>query len=31
MAAGIPYAMIPSFVEHLKRYSEGVMTKAKRE
>ena len=31
MAVGIPYSMIPSFVEHLKKYSEGVMTKAKRE
>ncbi|MBR2255701.1 MAG: DUF169 domain-containing protein [Candidatus Methanomethylophilaceae archaeon] len=31
MACGIPYAMIPSFVEHLERYSGGVMPKAKRD
>ena len=31
LACGIPYAMIPGFVEHLKKYGEGVMTKAKRE
>ncbi len=31
MAAGIPYAMIPGFVEHLKKYEDGVMIKAKRE
>jgi len=31
MAAGIPYALIPGFVEHLRKYSEGVMTKAKRD
>ena len=31
VAAGIPYAMIPGFVEHLKKYKDGVMTKAKRD
>lgn len=31
MACGIPYAMIPGFVEHLTKYKDGVMTKAKRE
>ena len=31
MAAGIPYAMIPGFVEHLRKYESGVMTKAKRD
>ena len=31
MAAGIPYAMIPGFVEHLEKYRDGVMTKAKRD
>ena len=31
MACGIPYAMIPGFVEHLRKYSEGVMQKAKRD
>ncbi len=31
MACGIPYAMIPGFVERLGRYSAGVMTKAKRD
>ena len=30
LACGIPYAMIPGFVDHLKRYGTGVMTKAKR-
>lgn len=31
MALGIPYAMIPSVVEHLDRYAATVMTKAKRD
>ncbi len=31
VAAGIPYAMIPSFVEHLGKYKDGVMAKAKRD
>lgn len=31
LACGIPYQMIPDFVEHLKKYAEGVMTKAKRD
>jgi uncharacterized protein (DUF169 family) len=31
LACGIPYAMIPGFVEHLKKYDVGVMQKAKRE
>ncbi len=31
LACGIPYSMIPGFVDHLKKFSEGVMTKAKRE
>ena len=31
MAVGVPYAMIPGFVEHLERYAETVMTKAKRD
>ena len=31
MAAGIPYSMIPDFVEHLNKYKDGVMTKAKRD
>jgi len=31
LACGIPYGMIPSFVEHLKKYNEGVMTKSKRD
>lgn len=31
MAVGIPYAMIPGFVEHLRTYAEGVMTKSKRD
>lgn len=31
LACGIPYAMIPAFVDHLKRYSSTVMTKAKRD
>lgn len=31
MAIGIPYARIPEYVSHLDRYSEGVMTKAKRD
>ena len=31
LACGIPYAMIPGFVEHLRKYGEGVMQKAKRD
>ncbi len=31
LACGIPYALIPSFVEHLRKYGAGVMTKAKRD
>ncbi len=31
MAAGIPYFMIPGFVEHLRKYESGVMAKAKRD
>ena len=31
MACGVPYSMIPDFVEHLERYKEGVMLVAKRE
>lgn len=31
MAVGIPYAMIPGFVDHLRRYADTVMTKAKRD
>jgi uncharacterized protein (DUF169 family) len=31
LACGIPYACIPGFVDHLKRYGAGVMTKAKRD
>ncbi len=31
LACGIPYAMIPGFVEHLRKYETGVMTKAKRD
>lgn len=31
VAAGIPYSMIPGFVEHLRKYKDGVMTKAKRD
>lgn len=31
MAVGIPYAMIPSFAEHLERYAVTVMPKAKRD
>lgn len=31
MAVGVPYSMIPGFVEHLTRYETGVMTKAKRD
>ena len=31
LACGIPYSLIPGYVEHLKKYSSGVMTKAKRE
>lgn len=31
MACGIPYGMIPGFVDHLKKYKDGVMTKAKRD
>lgn len=31
MAVGIPYIMIPEFVERLRRYETGVMAKAKRD
>lgn len=31
MAVGIPYSLIPGFVEHLEKYATGVMTKAKRD
>ena len=31
MACGIPYSMIPDFVDHLRKYETGVMTKAKRD
>ena len=31
MAVGIPYRMIPGFADHLKRYAETVMIKAKRD
>ncbi|MBQ8179462.1 MAG: DUF169 domain-containing protein [Candidatus Methanomethylophilaceae archaeon] len=31
LACGIPYDMIPGFVERLRRYSAGIMTKAKRD
>lgn len=31
LACGIPYALIPEYVDHLKKYGTGVMTKAKRE
>ena len=31
LACGIPYALIPGFVEHLRKYGTGVMTKAKRD
>ena len=31
LACGIPYKMIPDFVEHLKKYADGVMLKSKRE
>ena len=31
MAVGIPYSLIPGFVEHLRKYETGVMTKAKRD
>ena len=31
MCAGIPYKLIPGFVEHLHKYETGVMTKAKRD
>jgi hypothetical protein len=31
LACGIPYALIPGFVEHLRKYNDGVMTKAKRD
>lgn len=30
LACGIPYALIPGYVDHLRRYGTGVMTKAKR-
>ena len=31
LACGIPYSMIPDFVEHLRKYESGIMTKAKRD
>lgn len=31
MAVGIPFAMIPGFVDRLRTYADGVMTKAKRD
>ncbi len=31
MAAGIPYSMIPAFVDHLRKYEFGVIIKAKRD
>lgn len=31
MAVGIPYSAIPDYVDHLRRYESGVMTKAKRD
>ena len=31
MACGIPYSLIPGYVEHLKKYEQGVMLKANRE
>jgi uncharacterized protein (DUF169 family) len=31
MAAGIPYSLIPGYVEHLKKYEQDVMQKAKRD
>lgn len=31
LALGVPYAMIPGIVDHLNRYSDTVMTKAKRD
>ena len=31
MACGIPYSMIPGYVEHLNKYKDGVMAKAKRD
>jgi len=31
LACGIPYAMIPGFIDHLKKFADGVMIKAKRE
>ena len=31
IACGIPYNLIPGYVEHLKKYESGVMTKAKRD
>ena len=31
IACGIPYDLIPGYVEHLKKYESGVMTKAKRD
>ena len=30
LACGIPYSLIPGFVDHLRKYGTGVMTKAKR-
>ncbi|MBR4216196.1 MAG: DUF169 domain-containing protein [Candidatus Methanomethylophilaceae archaeon] len=31
LACGIPYDLIPGYVEHLRKYSSGVMAKAKRD
>ena len=31
LACGIPYSLVPGYVEHLRKYSSGVMAKAKRE
>ncbi len=31
LACGIPYSLIPGYVEHLRKYSSGVMAKAKRD
>ncbi|MBE6527803.1 MAG: hypothetical protein E7Z64_01345 [Thermoplasmata archaeon] len=31
MACGIPYSMIPGYVEHLNKYKDGAMAKAKRD
>lgn len=31
LAAGIPYGLVPGFVEHLEKYETGMMVKAKRD